>query len=421
VTALPALPPAPLLKENQAPRDFIPALGNGPLKEADARRTAAERDQEPSGADGKSSSFDKIFREKKAERDSSEKGKTEKAEGGTGEKPAANKDGTARAARSPEKPDASSLKGKKAPTVKDILSGLIDKNHAEKNQKPKEKTKPETEKSGKNARLEALLAGVRLLAVREKNVKPAKTEGAVGELKKAFSRTGEEKARRLVVIVDLRSRAPVDQPAVKSKTAAHSRKAGIERAVAKSGTHDTKKSSDSKDSFEMKVWHKPDMTQDRAEPGPRATGPEAARPRSDFSTRLADVMKNEMVKHTGLILKDGGGGEIHLVLKPESLGSVRVRLNLDDNHIVGKIIVDNNTVKQIMEENLGHLETALQQNGYQAAAFDVSVAGERRNAPEEEAFSDLFEGERESDASPAGSYEAGGASIYADSIVNIVL
>jgi flagellar hook-length control protein FliK len=96
-------------------------------------------------------------------------------------------------------------------------------------------------------------------------------------------------------------------------------------------------------------------------------------------------------------------------------------MNLDDNHIVGKIIVDNNTVKQIMEENLGHLETALQQNGYQAAAFDVSVAGERRNAPEEEAFSDLFEGERERDVSPAGSYEAGGASIYADSIVNIVL
>lgn len=74
-----------------------------------------------------------------------------------------------------------------------------------------------------------------------------------------------------------------------------------------------------------------------------------------------------------------------------------------------------------MEENLGHLETALQENGYQAAAFDVSVAGERRNAPEEGTFSDLIDGERMVETSPAGTYEAGGASIYADSLVNIVL
>jgi len=32
------------------------------------------------------------------------------------------------------------------------------------------------------------------------------------------------------------------------------------------------------------------------------------------------------VKHTGIILKEGGEGEIRLHLRPESLGSVRIRL-----------------------------------------------------------------------------------------------
>ncbi|MBN2352019.1 MAG: flagellar hook-length control protein FliK [Spirochaetales bacterium] len=413
MTALPAFPTAPPLKESLSPRDVPPPQGTNKGKESIAHSDASAGAKEPSRSDGNGSSFEKILREKKAERESAEKEKTEPADNGTKDKNAVKHNESIRSVRAHKSNTVSPSLNKKTSTVKNILSGLMEKKQSAKESKAKDEAKPE-----KTGRLAELFMAVRPLALREANAKTAKSSDAIAELKRALSKGDEKKTARLVVIVDLRSRA---LPVLKSKTGDDSRKIRLARTVAKSETREAKKTLKTKEDFEVKVWHKPGALPDTAEHGPRATGPEAARPRSDFSSRLADVMKNEMVKHTGFVLKDGGSGEIHLVLKPESLGSVRIRLNLDDNHIVGKIIVDNNSVKQIMEENLGHLETALQENGYQAAAFDVSVAGERRNAPEEGTFSDLIDGERMVETSPAGTYEAGGASIYADSLVNIVL
>ncbi|RPJ06092.1 MAG: flagellar hook-length control protein FliK [Spirochaetaceae bacterium] len=92
--------------------------------------------------------------------------------------------------------------------------------------------------------------------------------------------------------------------------------------------------------------------------------------------RLAETLKNEMVKHTGIILKNNGEGEINLVLKPESLGSVRVKLSLEDNNIVGRIFVENNTVKQILESNLDDLSNSFYNQGFGKSVIDVFVQGE---------------------------------------------
>ncbi len=83
----------------------------------------------------------------------------------------------------------------------------------------------------------------------------------------------------------------------------------------------------------------------------------------------------ELTKSIRFVLKDNNEGEIKLILKPEALGKVRINLNLNENNIVGKIIVENNSVRQVFMNNLPDLTRALENSGFNSAALDVSVGG----------------------------------------------
>jgi hypothetical protein len=109
---------------------------------------------------------------------------------------------------------------------------------------------------------------------------------------------------------------------------------------------------------------------------PRA--PSAPRTGADMTPaeRLREMAGSELARAAGIVLRDGGSGEIRLVLKPESLGSVRVRLNLADNVIDGKIFVDNPEVKHVLEGSLDSLTRALSADGFQTASLQVSVSGD---------------------------------------------
>jgi flagellar hook-length control protein FliK len=107
---------------------------------------------------------------------------------------------------------------------------------------------------------------------------------------------------------------------------------------------------------------------------PAGEAPAAGAPAQTPLERLQQMAGSELAKTAGIILRDGGG-EIRLVLKPESLGSVRVRLNLSDNKIEGTFIVDNSAVKQVIDGNLDSITRALSAEGFQTASLQVSVGG----------------------------------------------
>jgi len=90
--------------------------------------------------------------------------------------------------------------------------------------------------------------------------------------------------------------------------------------------------------------------------------------------RIRDLLQPDSVKKSGIILKENGNGEIHLVLRPESLGNVKIRLNITDNRIAGRIIVENNSMKQLIDSHLADLKTALMHDGFMGSSFDVSVS-----------------------------------------------
>ena len=91
--------------------------------------------------------------------------------------------------------------------------------------------------------------------------------------------------------------------------------------------------------------------------------------------QLKNEGTSELTKNIRFVLKDNKEGEIKLILKPEALGRVRINLNLNENNIVGKIIVENNNVRQVFMNNLDSLTRALEDSGFNSAALDVSVGG----------------------------------------------
>ncbi len=99
--------------------------------------------------------------------------------------------------------------------------------------------------------------------------------------------------------------------------------------------------------------------------------------RESFSARLAerlnDVYNAEIVKQGSLVLRDGDSGTIRLLLKPESLGNVKVRLELADNHITGRIVVESEEAREAFQADLERLAKDFIDSGFQDAKLEVSV------------------------------------------------
>ncbi len=98
---------------------------------------------------------------------------------------------------------------------------------------------------------------------------------------------------------------------------------------------------------------------------------------AQLQRHLAELGNKQIVKQTGIILKNDNSGEIRLVLKPENLGKVRIQLQMQDNAITGKILVDNSAVKSAFDQNMEALYKAFKESGFETAQLDVQVGGER--------------------------------------------
>ncbi len=96
-----------------------------------------------------------------------------------------------------------------------------------------------------------------------------------------------------------------------------------------------------------------------------------------FGRFVREAMNPDIVRQSNILLRTTREGEIRMVLKPEHLGNLRLRIRLDENRISGRIIVDNAAVKNAVEQGLDDLLKAFREHGYESAALDVTVSGER--------------------------------------------
>ncbi|MFP3088712.1 flagellar hook-length control protein FliK [Treponema sp. TIM-1] len=93
---------------------------------------------------------------------------------------------------------------------------------------------------------------------------------------------------------------------------------------------------------------------------------------------LRGGLGDDIVRQASIILKDGGAGLIRLTLKPESLGNVKIRLEMAENKIAGRIIVESNEALRAFEREMQSLEQAFKDSGFNGASIEMSVSSDNR-------------------------------------------
>jgi flagellar hook-length control protein FliK len=134
------------------------------------------------------------------------------------------------------------------------------------------------------------------------------------------------------------------------------------------------------------------------------------------------ALTDQIVKQTGILLKDNNSGEIRLVLKPEHLGQLRIKIDMNNNSLTGKIFVQNHDALRLVQQNLDSLARALRDSGFTTAELNVSVggkdAGERKRGGSSPLPSVRPVGEVKDFDNGAGAAEITGSTY---SLVNLVI
>lgn len=115
--------------------------------------------------------------------------------------------------------------------------------------------------------------------------------------------------------------------------------------------------------------------------------------KADFSKqeiRFEDIQKTDSVSKAELgkqILNQIGEkvsgfvgknfSHLTVELKPETLGTVKIVLDLKQDNIKGTIIVDNPQVKEILKENMDQVKAILQDSGVNLTQLNIATKGEQ--------------------------------------------
>jgi flagellar hook-length control protein FliK len=102
------------------------------------------------------------------------------------------------------------------------------------------------------------------------------------------------------------------------------------------------------------------------------------RPALSFQNMLArelhENLNGDIVRHASIMLRDGGEGTIRLSLKPESLGTVKIRLEISENKIAGHIIVESDEAFRAFEQEIHSLEQSFRDSGFDGASLEMAFA-----------------------------------------------
>ena len=85
---------------------------------------------------------------------------------------------------------------------------------------------------------------------------------------------------------------------------------------------------------------------------------------------------SDFVKAGQIVLKDKNEGSIKLILHPESLGNVKIDLQISDKVIAGKITVASKEAFNAFKDAQDSLKNAFNQSGFELSGFDLSFQGE---------------------------------------------
>jgi flagellar hook-length control protein FliK len=98
--------------------------------------------------------------------------------------------------------------------------------------------------------------------------------------------------------------------------------------------------------------------------------------RETLARELHENLNGDIVRHASIVLKNGGEGLIRLSLRPEHLGNVKIHLEMSENKVVGRIVVESNEALRAFEQELRSLEQAFRDSGFDGASLEMSVSAD---------------------------------------------
>ncbi|MDR2510137.1 MAG: flagellar hook-length control protein FliK [Spirochaetaceae bacterium] len=115
----------------------------------------------------------------------------------------------------------------------------------------------------------------------------------------------------------------------------------------------------------------------------------AERSLENFLAReLHQNLNGDIVRHAQLMLKNGGEGTIRLSLRPETLGNVKIHLEMADNKVKGTIVVESAEALRAFEREISGMKEAFINSGFDGASLEMTLAdggGEKNGAGRGEA------------------------------------
>jgi flagellar hook-length control protein FliK len=112
---------------------------------------------------------------------------------------------------------------------------------------------------------------------------------------------------------------------------------------------------------------------------------DGAKPAASFENflvrELQQNLNGSIVRQAQVMLREGGEGTIRLSLKPESLGKVKIHLEMAENKITGKIVVESGEALRAFEHEMRSLEQTFRGEGFDGASLSLELdeRDERQN------------------------------------------
>ena len=95
-----------------------------------------------------------------------------------------------------------------------------------------------------------------------------------------------------------------------------------------------------------------------------------------LARELHQNFNGDIVRHASMALHDEGRGFIKINLKPESLGNVKIALELSDNKITGQIVVESEEALNAFRREISSLERAFRDSGFASAELNLSLTSD---------------------------------------------
>jgi len=109
-----------------------------------------------------------------------------------------------------------------------------------------------------------------------------------------------------------------------------------------------------------------------------------------LARELHQNFNGDIVRHASMALRDGGEGTIRIALKPESLGNVKIHLEMTENKITGRIVVESAEALNAFRKEISALEQAFRDSGFANADLNLSLTADGQSADGREQEADSF-------------------------------